>query len=113
MLNNFISDKDFKDTGTIYAASKPVEIFMVSDINENIDTLFNTILERIENSILYYYLQKIEIRRGESYVISSHWLVSKKATINPKNEKDNKCFQWAIISGLNHNKIKEKKWKNY
>ena len=40
--------------------------------------------------------------------MSSHWIVSKKATINPKNEKDNKFFQWLIISGLNYNKIKEK-----
>ena len=28
--------------------------------------------------------------------------------MNPKNEKDNKCFQWAIISGLNYNKVNEK-----
>ena len=40
------------------------------------------------------------------------WIVSKKAKINSKNEKDNKCFQWAIISGLNYNKIKEKDLKN-
>ena len=35
-----------------------------------------------------------------------------KATIDPKNEKDNKCFQWSTISGLNYNKIKEKDFKN-
>ena len=40
--------------------------------------------------------------------MSSHWIVSKKATINPKNEKHNKFFQWSIISGLNYNKIREK-----
>ena len=31
MQNNFISDKIFEDTGTMYSASKPVEIFMDSD----------------------------------------------------------------------------------
>ena len=31
MQNNFISDKDFEDTRTIYSASKPVEIFMGSN----------------------------------------------------------------------------------
>ena len=36
---------------------------------------------------------------------------SKKATINPQNEKDNKCFQWSIILGLNDSKIKEKELK--
>ena len=40
------------------------------------------------------------------------WIASKKAT-NPKNEKDNKCFQWSIILGLNYNNIKEKELKNY
>ena len=34
-------------------------------------------------------------KRGESYM-SPDWIVSKKA-INPKNEKDNECFKWAII----------------
>ena len=128
MQNNFISDKDFEDTRIIYLASKLVEIFMGSDTENAIDTLFNTILDRIQQAIetsnkrgsgftlesvalLYYYSQNIGIRRSESYVLSPNWIVSKKATINPKNEKDNKCFQWSIISGLNYNKIKEKELK--
>ena len=123
MQNNFISDKDFKDTRTIYTASKLVEIYMGSGTENYIDMLFNTILERIQKSIetpnergsgfshesvalLYYYFQKIDTRRGESYMISPDWIVRKKATINPKNEKDSKCFQWSITSGLNYNKIK-------
>ena len=40
--------------------------------------------------------------------MSPDWIASKKATINPKNEKDNKCFQWSIISGLSYNKINKK-----
>ena len=125
MQNNFIFDKNFKDTRTIYSASKPVEIFMGSDTENAIDTLFNTILNRIQQAIetsnergsgfthesvalLYYYFQKIDIRRAESYIVSPDWIASKKATIKPKNGKDNKCFQWSIISGLNYNKITEK-----
>ena len=38
-------------------------------------------------------------------------MASKKATINPKNEKDNQCFQWPIIAGLNYFIIKEKELK--
>ena len=64
-------------------------------------------------ALLYYYFQKVDIRRGESYIMSPNWIVSKKATINPKNEKDNECFKWSIISGLNYNKIKEKEFKKY
>ena len=125
MRNNFISVKDFEDTRTIYLASKPVEIFMGSDTENIIDTLFNTILNKIQQAmetsnergsgfthdsvgLLYYHFQKIDIIRAESYIVSPDWIASKKATINPKNEKDNKCFQWSIISGLNYNKIKEK-----
>ena len=126
--NNFISVKDFEDTQTIYSASKPVEIFMGSDTENIIDTLFNTILNRIQEAmetsnergsgfthesvgLLYYHFQRIDIRRGGSYIASPDWIASKKATINPKNEKDNKCFQWSIIAGLNYNKIKEKELK--
>ena len=128
MQNNFISNKNSEDTRTIYSASKPVEIYMGSDTENAIDTLFNTILGRIQQAIetlnekesgfshesvalLYYYFQKVDIRRSESYIISPDWTVSKKATINPKNEKDNECFKWSIIRGLNYNKIKEKELK--
>ena len=62
--------------------------------------------------LLEYELHKIDIMRAESY-ISPDWIASKKATINRKNEKDNKCFQWSIIAGLNHNIIKEKELKKY
>ena len=61
--------------------------------------------------LLYYQFQRIDIRRGESYLVSPDWIASKKATINPKNEKDNECFKWSIIAGLNYNKIKEKELK--
>ena len=113
---------------TIYSASKPAEIFMGSDTENIIDTLFNTILNKIQQAmersnekgsgftndsvgLLYYYFQKICIIRAESYIVSPNWIASKKATINPKSEKGNKCFQWSIIAGLNHNIIKEKELK--
>ena len=101
---------------------------MDSDTEDVIDTLFDTILQRCQQAqetsndkgsefipesveLLYYHFQKIDIRRAESYIMSPNWIVNKKATINPKNEKDNKCFQWSIIAGLNYNKIKEKELK--
>ena len=125
MKNNFISVKYFEDTGTIYSASKPVELLMGSDTENTIDTLFNIILNRIQQSmersnerrsefthesvaLLYYYFQRIDIRRAESYIMSPDWIVSKKAKINPKNEKDNECFKWSMISELNYNKINGK-----
>ena len=123
--NNFISVKDFEDTRIIYSASKPVEIFMDSDAENIIDTLFNTIVNRIQQAmgtlnergsgftddsvgLLYHYFQRIDIRGGGSYIVSPDWIASKKATINSKNEKDDECFKWSIIAGLNYQKINEK-----
>ena len=64
-----------------------------------------------ENVINTLELHKIDIIRAESYIVSPNWIANKKATINPKNEKDNKCFQWSIIARLNYNIINEKELK--
>ena len=113
MQNNCISTKDFEEASTIYSASKPVEVFMGTNTGGTIDRLFDTLLQRFQQAIetsndrgsefthervvlLYYYFQKIDIRRAESYIKSPEWLAYKEATINPENEKDNKCFQYAI-----------------
>ena len=89
--------------------------------------IFNTILNRIQQSmetpnergsgfthdsvgLIYYHFQRINIRRGGSYIASPNWIASKKVTINPKTQKDNECFKWSIITGLNY-KIKEKELK--
>ena len=37
-----------------------------------------------------------------SYIYSPHWTKIKKATIDPVNKKNNKCFQYAIAVALNH-----------
>ena len=102
---------------------------MGSDNENVINTLFNTLLQNfqciqetsnergsefIPNSVelLEYELHKIDVIRAELYSVSPNWIASKKATINQKNEKDNKCFQWSIIAGLNYNIIKETELKN-
>ena len=38
MQNSCISTRNFEETRTIYSASKPVEIFMISDTNDTIDS---------------------------------------------------------------------------
>ena len=54
---------------------------------------------------LYYKIYKISLNRGGSYIDSLKWLKDKKTTINPKNNKDDKCFQYAIATALNHQQI--------
>ena len=95
--NNCISVKDFEDTRITYSASRPIEICMGSDTENIFDALFNTILNRIQEAmetsnergsgfthesvgLLYYHFQKIDIRRGGSYIMSPDWIASKKAT---------------------------------
>ena len=128
MQNSCISTKSFEETRTIYTKSEPLEIFMGSNTEDVIDRFFNTLLQRFQLAqetshdrgskfipdsveLLYYHFQRIVIRRAESYIITPNRISSKKATKNPKNEKDNKCFQWSIISELNHNNINEKELK--
>ena len=113
----------------MYSKSKAVEVYMRSDTENVIDTLFNTILQNFQSAqetsnergsefipdrveVLYYAFHKIDIIIAESYIISPNWIARKKATINPKNEKHNKCFQWSIIAGLNYI-IKEKELKKF
>ena len=125
MQNSCIFTKSFEETRTIYIKSESLEIFVGSDTNDVTDRLFNTLLQIFQSAqetsskrgsefipdsveLLYYHFQRIDIIRAESYIMSPDWIVSKKATINPKNETDNECLKWSIIPGLNYNKINEK-----
>ena len=103
---------------------------MGSNTEDVIDKLFNTLLRRFQRAqgtsnergskfipdsveLLYYHFQRIDIRRAESYIMPPGWIASKKTAIKPKNEKDNECFKWSIISELNYKNIKEKELKKY
>ena len=57
--------------------------------------------------MLHYDLNKISLNRGGSYIKSLDWVKNKKATINPQNTKDNKCFQYALSVALNYKEIKK------
>ena len=61
------------------------------------------VFESVE--VLDYELHRIKLKRGWSYIISPKWIRNKEATINPKNEGDSDCFQYAITIALNHQVI--------
>ena len=128
MIISCISTRSFKDKRTTHSKSEAVEVYMGSDTKNVMNTLFNTFLQNFQRAqetsdergskfipdrveLLDYDFHAIDIRKAGSYTMSPDWIASKKATINPKNEKDNKCFQWSIIAGLNYNNIKEKELK--
>ena len=89
-----------------------------SETNEIIKHIFESFLqkyqEELEESmrgsefiydsvdVLYYDFNKVSLSRGGSYIDSPNWLRNKKATINPQNKKDDRCFQYAVTVALNY-----------
>ena len=59
--------------------------------------------ESVEECNIHF--NKIDLRRGATYIESPKWLKNKKATINPKNTKDVYCFMYAATIALYHDKI--------
>ena len=119
---SFISSKPNSDeTCIIHTKSNNIEITIGSDTEEVIENLFRSLLLRYQENLeekmrgsefvfdginlLHYDLNKISLNRGESYINSPDWIENKKATINPQNKKDDKCFQYALTVALNHEKI--------
>ena len=49
---------------------------------------------------MQYKFHKIDPNRDESYIDSPNWIKNKKATTNPINKKNNKCFQYAVTVAL-------------
>ena len=117
MQINFISSLDTGETRTTDSKSDNVKILIGSETDDIINELFKYFLQRYQEKLeektrgskfvfesvdlLYYGLDKTRSRRGKSYIKSPEWLENKRATISPKNDKDN-CFQYAITVALNH-----------
>ena len=63
----------------------------------------NYVLDGVDSTLAYFHT--IVLRRGSSSTPSPKWVSHKKATINPKNRKDNCCFVYSIIAALHHQDI--------
>ena len=48
---------------------------------------------------------QLNLTPGSSHLPLPDWISNKKAVINPKNEEDEECFKWAIITALHHEGI--------
>ena len=122
MAINFISSKDSDETRTMHTRSNNAEIMVGSETDEITKDLFESFLQKYQEGleesmrgsefvynsvdVLYYNLNKVSLSRGGSYIDSPKSLKNKKATINPQNKKDDKCFQYALTVALNHEQIK-------
>ena len=54
--------------------------------------------------LLYYKCHKLNSNQGGSYKDSLDWKKNKKATINPVNKHDKRCFRYAATVALKHEK---------
>ena len=109
MQINFISSKHSNETRNMHTKSNNIEIMMGNETDGIIEELCDSLLQNYQKGLeesmrgsefvcdsvdlLYYHLNRISLKRSELYVDSPKWLKDKGATINPKNKKDNKCFQ--------------------
>ena len=92
---NFISSKpDSDETCIMHTKSNNKEIMNGSDTNEAIEELFESLLQRYQENLeikmrgsefffdcinaLHYYLNKISLNRGGSYLDSPEWIKKKK-----------------------------------
>ena len=117
----FISFIDKSETQVMHTKSDNIEIMIGTDTSDTINELIDSFIKRYQEGLetkmkgssyifesidlLEYHLHKISLNRGSSYIISPKWLKNKGVTINPKNIKDNKCFQYAIAAALNYQSI--------
>ena len=107
----------------LYVKSRHIPLHYGDDVKYTISKLYNTFLENYEYEenvlrtgnnfvfdsidLTYVKIYKIKARSGSSYIETPKWISNKKATINPKNTKDECCFAWAITAALHHEDIKK------
>ena len=117
----FVSFTDVNKTSEMYSKSDDITIMRCAETEEITNELVNTFRKRYQEGLetkmrgssftferidlLEYHLHKISLNRGSSYIKSPKWIKNKRLTINPKNTKDNNCFQYAIIATLNYHNI--------
>ena len=119
MSINFISSNDRRNMH-FFVWSDNEEIRSGNETNDIAKRFFKSFLTNYQNEekilrngsnfvfesvdLLSYHIHKTSLKRGNSCIKSSEWLINKRATINPKN-KDDKCFQYSITVALNHQNI--------
>ena len=117
----FVSFIDANETQVMHTKSNNIEIMNGIDTSDAINELIDSFMKRYQEGLeakmkgssyifervdlLEYNLHKISLNRGSSYTESPKWLKNKGVTINPKNVKDDNCFQCAITAAFNYQNI--------
>ena len=100
-----------------YARNLAERVYRGSDLDEITKQMITHIKENFEkinlpssgfyiDKILFLDIEfsKLKLTRGSSYEPLPDQISRKKAIINPQNS-DKKCYNWAVIASLNHEKI--------
>ena len=95
------------------------EIFQGSDLDEIVNEMFPHMKTHTENPALResrfrfdevlfldVSFHQLNLTRGSSCLPLPSWIVKQKAVNNPKNENDEKCFEWAFTAALHQKEIK-------
>ena len=127
MKMNFTLSKNSDEGRFIHSKKGNEEIMIGFYTKETIEELFHSILQRHQEGLEqskknseFVFLLQVPRDKSQpwsscidssqpwlSCIDSSQWLKNKKATFNPKNNKDNNCFQYAITATLNHESIRK------
>ena len=107
----------------MHSKSDNIEIMISDEADEVIEELLDSFKNRYQNNLerkirgsefvfdyvhlFYYKCHSINFNCGGSYIDSPDWIQNKKATINPINKKDYKCFQYAVTVELNYEEIEK------
>ena len=104
---SFITSLDTEEIRKMDLKGINIEILMGNETDGIVNELFKSFKQAYQEGLekngdlLYYSLHKARLRRGKSYIESPEWLRNKRATINPHNKNDDKCFQYAVTFALN------------
>lgn len=119
-LNNFIGDPSLHSfsSGMLHTTKwgkqndTSLPIVSVGDINKAYEDIFDIILQRVEEYTQNgsgWVLERIDAMiiktiqfkpfKGGSFIPLPNWIQNKKCCINVEN-KDNRCFEYAILSAL-------------
>ena len=120
--NNSIFSIDNDEESLMHSKSDNIVIMINDEVDEVMKELFDSPKNRYQNNLeltkgsefvfdyvnlLYYKCRKINPNCVGSYIDSSDWIKNKKSTINPINNKDDKCFQYDATEASSHEKIKK------
>ena len=109
MIEDYKSKGEWNETQVMHTKSDNIKVMSGTDTSDAINELINSFTKRYQEGLetkmegssyifecvdfLEYHLHKISLNRGSLYIDPPTWLKNKRVIINPKNTKNNNCFQ--------------------